>query len=159
MYTISPAISHLEAKDSHPFQNTIILWRLNLEWFLWIYLQLYTGIFDKKNQPKQRQKFFWRTCLHFNIYIDSPGFSDPYCMLGIMPGRLLDQDLSSAVLSDEEDHHRKEEKKRGGSLRKFSLTKKKKDKTVKELIPAKLIKTTDVKPNTVNPVWEEKFRL
>lgn len=90
---------------------------------------------------------------------DADGFSDPYCMLGIMPGRLLDQDLSSAVLSDEEDHHRKEEKKRGGSLRKFSLTKKKKDKTVKELIPAKLIKTTDVKPNTVNPVWEEKFRF
>lgn len=87
------------------------------------------------------------------------GFSDPYCMLGIMPGRLLDQDLSTAVLSDEEDHHKKEEKKRGGSLRKFSLTKRKKDKTVKELLPAKLIKTTDVKPNTVNPVWEEKFRL
>ena len=80
-------------------------------------------------------------------------------MLGIMPGRLLDQDLSAAVLSDEEDHHKKEEKKRGGSLRKFSLTKRKKDKTVKELLPAKLIKTTDVKPNTVNPVWEEKFRL
>ncbi|XP_061181860.1 BAI1-associated protein 3-like [Saccostrea echinata] len=92
---------------------------------------------------------------------DADGFSDPYCMLGIMPGRLLDQDLSSSpvTLSDEEDHHKKEEKKRGGSLRKFSLTKKKKDKTVKELLPAKLIKTTDVKPNTVNPVWEEKFRF
>ncbi|XP_048763860.1 BAI1-associated protein 3-like isoform X3 [Ostrea edulis] len=91
---------------------------------------------------------------------DADGFSDPYCMLGIMPGRLLDQDLSSAaVLSDEEEHHKKDEKKRGGSLRKFSLTKKKRDKTVKELLPAKLIKTTDVKPNTVNPVWEEKFRF
>ena len=99
--------------------------------------------------------------LRWNVFLNfSVGFSDPYCMLGIMPGRLVNEDLSGVILSDEEDQGEKKEKKRS-SLRRFSLTssKKKKDKTVKELLPARLIKTTDVKANTLNPVWEEKFRL
>ena len=36
---------------------------------------------------------------------------------------------------------------------------KKKDKTARDLIPAKFIRSTTVKPNTLDPIWNEKFRL
>lgn len=86
---------------------------------------------------------------------DPDGFSDPYCMCGIVPGRLINEDGSDqGVFSDEEDHG---EKKKSG--RKFSLTGKKKDKSVRNLLPARLIKTTFVVPNSVNPEWNEKFRF
>lgn len=87
------------------------------------------------------------------IYIS--GFSDPYCMCGIVPGRLLNEDGSDqGVFSDEDEH---QERKRSG--RKFSLTGKKKDKFARSMVPARLIKATHVVPNTVNPEWNEKFRL
>ena len=37
--------------------------------------------------------------------------------------------------------------------------KKKRDKTARDLIPAKYIRSTSVKPHTLDPVWNEKFRL
>ncbi|KAJ8319416.1 hypothetical protein KUTeg_004507 [Tegillarca granosa] len=90
---------------------------------------------------------------------DADGYSDPYCMVGIIPGRLADQDLSNIVFSDDEEPKPKEKEKKSG-LRKFSTSlRKKKDPTVKDLLPAKYIRTTIVQPNTLNPVWNEKFRL
>ena len=78
-------------------------------------------------------------------------------MMGILPGRLIDPGASGNYSSDEENKlHRKE-----SSLKqKFTQSfKRKKDKTARDTIPAKFIRSTSVKPNTLNPVWNEKFRL
>lgn len=93
-----------------------------------------------------------------NLYIS--GFSDPYCMLGIMPGRRMEHEGSteggSMGSSDEENSSRPREKEKRG-LRKFSL--RKKSTALRDLLPAKYIQTTSVIPNTLNPVWNDKFRL
>ena len=93
------------------------------------------------------------------------GFSDPYCMLGIMPGKPREHHGSSSdsavFSSDDESKPRDKEKK--SALRKFSASfKRRKDKdrsSVRDLLPAKYIRTTSVKSNTLNPEWNEKFRL
>lgn len=83
------------------------------------------------------------------------GFSDPYCMGGIVPGRrLIENESDQGVFSDEDEHL---ERRKSG--RKFSLTGKKRDKSARNMVPARLIRTTHVVPNTVNPEWNEKFRL
>lgn len=88
---------------------------------------------------------------------DADGFSDPYCMLGIMPERMLYVEGSEAsILSDEETSPKLKEKDKGSS-KKISI--KKKSVSVRDLLPAKYIQTTNVIPNTLNPVWNEKFRF
>ncbi|XP_063790639.1 BAI1-associated protein 3 [Pseudophryne corroboree] len=73
---------------------------------------------------------------------DANGFSDPYCMLGIM-----------IVQSSKETEEKKE--------RKFSFRKKKdkmeKRSSIREVLPAKYIQVTEVKSNTLNPIWNENF--
>ncbi|XP_053707641.1 BAI1-associated protein 3 [Synchiropus splendidus] len=73
---------------------------------------------------------------------DANGYSDPYCMLGILVGQ-SPRDL--------------EEKKE----RKFSFRKRKdkleKRSSTKEALPAKSIQVTEVKPETLNPIWDEHF--
>uniref|UniRef100_A0A3B4BAC7 Uncharacterized protein n=1 Tax=Periophthalmus magnuspinnatus TaxID=409849 RepID=A0A3B4BAC7_9GOBI len=70
------------------------------------------------------------------------GYSDPYCMLGILEGQ---------------SPHDTEEKKE----RKFSFRKRKekleKRLSTKEALPARCIQVTEVKPETLNPVWDEHF--
>ncbi|XP_013387652.1 BAI1-associated protein 3 isoform X2 [Lingula anatina] len=92
---------------------------------------------------------------------DADGFSDPYCMLGIIPGSRLSGAANAkdeGFSSDEEKHHKKK-----NPLQKFSESLRKKhgsnkaDK--KEKLPAKYIQATTVKNNTLNPVWNEKFRF
>ncbi|XP_067859183.1 BAI1-associated protein 3 isoform X2 [Heptranchias perlo] len=73
---------------------------------------------------------------------DANGFSDPYCMLGIL--------LGQAARETEEKKERK-----------FSF-KRKKDKmekrsSLREALPAKYIQVTNVKSNTLNPVWNESY--
>lgn len=72
------------------------------------------------------------------------GYSDPYCMLGILVGQ-----------SPREMEEKKE--------RKFSFRKRKekleKRSSTKEVLPAKCIQVTEVKPETLNPVWDEHFVL
>lgn len=74
----------------------------------------------------------------------SAGYSDPYCMLGILVGQ-----------SPRETEERKE--------RKFSFRKRKekleKRSSVKEVLAARDIQVTEVKPETLNPVWNEHFVL
>uniref|UniRef100_A0A3Q0T7J5 BAI1 associated protein 3 n=1 Tax=Amphilophus citrinellus TaxID=61819 RepID=A0A3Q0T7J5_AMPCI len=71
-----------------------------------------------------------------------PGYSDPYCMLGILVGQ-----------SPRETEEKKE--------RKFSFRKRKdkleKRSSTKEVLPARCIQVTEVKPETLNPVWDEHF--
>ena len=84
-------------------------------------------------------------------------------MLGIMPGRRLqneEQALEKASVgsSDEENNSPIEKDRKGHGFR-FSMKKKEKSGAVRDLLPAKYIQTTTVKPNTLNPVWNERFRL
>uniref|UniRef100_A0AAZ1XLR2 BAI1 associated protein 3 n=1 Tax=Oreochromis aureus TaxID=47969 RepID=A0AAZ1XLR2_OREAU len=73
---------------------------------------------------------------------DANGYSDPYCMLGILVGQ-----------SPRETEEKKE--------RKFSFRKRKdkleKRSSTKEVLPARCIQVTEVKPETLNPVWDEHF--
>ena len=113
------------------------------------------------------------------------GFSDPYCMLGIVPELrkfVLPQQSNGAggVSSDEEGGNANspnENKlgfmKRLKSFRKSTIRRSQgRDKSVsnsgtspqnnsslRDKLPAKYIQTTDVKKATLNPVWMEKFRL
>ncbi|KAK7113155.1 hypothetical protein V1264_012499 [Littorina saxatilis] len=102
---------------------------------------------------------------------DADGFSDPYCMLGIMPGRDCGQDNDSGGVFSSDDEsgggarggsRDKEGAERRAGSKRFSLHKKR-DRShslaVRDQLPAKLIRTTIVKPNTLNPVWKEKFRF
>ncbi|XP_052791167.1 BAI1-associated protein 3-like isoform X2 [Mya arenaria] len=88
---------------------------------------------------------------------DADGFSDPYCMLGIMPGRRMQSfegsQEGSMGSSDEENSPRSKDK----AFKRFSL--KKKSAALRDMLPAKYIQTTSVRPNTLNPVWNEKFRF
>ncbi|XP_051878181.1 BAI1-associated protein 3 isoform X2 [Pristis pectinata] len=73
---------------------------------------------------------------------DANGFSDPYCMLGITQGHATQE----------------VEEKKG---RKFSFRRKRekmeKRSSLKNVLPAKYIQVTDVKSNTLNPVWNESY--
>ncbi|XP_072123394.1 BAI1-associated protein 3 [Mobula birostris] len=73
---------------------------------------------------------------------DANGFSDPYCMLGITQGQTTQE----------------VEEKKG---RKFSFRRKRekmeKRSSLKDVLPAKYIHVTDVKSNTLNPVWNESY--
>lgn len=81
---------------------------------------------------------------HFDTFLGSVGYSDPYCMLGIILGQ-----------NSKETEEKKE--------RKFSFRKKKekfdKRSSVKEVLAARDIQVTEVKPETLNPVWNEHFVL
>uniref|UniRef100_A0A8D8TBQ9 BAI1-associated protein 3 n=1 Tax=Cacopsylla melanoneura TaxID=428564 RepID=A0A8D8TBQ9_9HEMI len=118
---------------------------------------------------------------------DPNGFSDPYCMLGIQPPNTSSpqasspgspnipassgghrQGPSSRALSegglDPEDSKREHHEK----LRKhhsFRLSFKRKDRrethrdSISSAVPAKFIRATSVRPQTLNPRWNEKFRF
>ncbi|XP_076324975.1 BAI1-associated protein 3-like isoform X2 [Tachypleus tridentatus] len=89
---------------------------------------------------------------------DPNGFSDPYCMLGILAGGLQENRRNS----DEDGERSRNSPKRQG-LRKFGASFKRRDRSrsnsTTENLPAKFIRTTTVKPHTLNPKWNEKFRL
>lgn len=104
------------------------------------------------------------------IYI---GFSDPYCMLGIQPAAgilpsspqptLQPRTLSDIGFDNNLDAHS------GDKLRKhhsFRLSFKRKDGNRREQrdslggpVPAKFIRATSIKPHTLCPKWNEKFKL
>ncbi|XP_068823449.1 BAI1-associated protein 3 isoform X2 [Capricornis sumatraensis] len=67
---------------------------------------------------------------------DPNGFSDPYCMLGILP--------ASGAMREPSPHKEQRFSFRKGSKRGGPL-------------PAKCIQVTEVKSSTLNPVWKEHF--
>ncbi|XP_065780036.1 BAI1-associated protein 3 isoform X1 [Muntiacus reevesi] len=67
---------------------------------------------------------------------DPNGFSDPYCMLGILP--------ASGAVQEPSPHKEQRFSFRKGSKRGGPL-------------PAKCIQVTEVKSSTLNPVWKEHF--
>ncbi|KAF0299412.1 BAI1-associated protein 3 [Amphibalanus amphitrite] len=132
---------------------------------------------------------------------DADGFSDPYCMLGIVPGAVSGGDRSTPPGSPrvsrsshappaEEDGEERQLNTHADKLRKhhsFRLSFKRKPESrpsvvsspssagsggggggcgreghrdsLSHAVPAKFIRATTVKPNTLDPRWEEKFRL
>lgn len=66
------------------------------------------------------------------------GFSDPYCMLGILPASGTPREQSG---QKEQRFSFRKGSKRSGPL------------------PAKCIQVTEVKSSTLNPVWKEHFLL
>ncbi|KAG8196992.1 hypothetical protein JTE90_013136 [Oedothorax gibbosus] len=98
---------------------------------------------------------------------DPNGFSDPYCMLGIQPANTLERRNSS---DDEFGSGSSGSGGKGGSpgggrrgLKKLGASLKRRDRirsnSISETLPAKFIRTTSVKPQTLNPRWNEQFRL
>lgn len=84
-------------------------------------------------------------------------------MMGILPGSRAVAEGSENFSSDEESstslRPKREERKSALQSFKQSFKRKKDHKTARDLIPARYIQTTQVKPNTLNPLWNEKFRL
>ena len=85
-------------------------------------------------------------------------------MLGIMPGSRHQKEEHSpaervSVGSSDEENSSPLEKDRKGHGFRFSMKKKERSGAVRDLLPAKYIQTTSVKPNTLNPEWNERFRL
>uniref|UniRef100_A0A8C9SAS9 BAI1 associated protein 3 n=1 Tax=Scleropages formosus TaxID=113540 RepID=A0A8C9SAS9_SCLFO len=106
---------------------------------------------EEKDIIQQKVKESKRACFSLRVSVmkgrnllakDANGYSDPYCMLGILLGQ-----------SPRDIEERKE--------RKFSFRKKKdkleKRPSVREVLAAKCIQVTEVKPQTLNPVWNEHF--
>ncbi|KMQ96482.1 bai1-associated protein 3-like protein, partial [Lasius niger] len=116
---------------------------------------------------------------------DVNGFSDPYCMLGIQPGNagapLSPQTNLTAhsphtppasprqatrALSDggdnENSHHEKLRKHHSFRLsfkRKEHNSRREHRESLSGALPAKFIRATSVKPHTLSPRWNEKFRF
>ncbi|CAF2680653.1 unnamed protein product [Rotaria sp. Silwood2] len=110
---------------------------------------------------------------------DANGFSDPYCMLGIVPEvkKFVLPQQSSAVGASSDEEGSTDSKlgfmKRLKSFRKSTIRRsqgREKSTTstgsspqnncsLRDKLPAKYIQTTDVKKTTLNPIWMEKFRF
>ncbi|KAI3378998.1 hypothetical protein SNEBB_008817 [Seison nebaliae] len=97
---------------------------------------------------------------------DANGFSDPYCMLGIMPKQLLNENNGHKNKNDGSVNsflHRFGEslkfrpKKPEGKRTEYS--ERRSSFVIRDRLPARYIQTTDVKRCTLNPVWNQRFRF
>jgi len=79
-------------------------------------------------------------------------------MLGIIPGsRAAELSIASEDQSNKDSKSKSLLRKLSGSLRDKIKTNSKDKPT--HIIPAKFIQSTKVISNSLNPVWEEKFKL
>ncbi|XP_067135056.1 BAI1-associated protein 3-like isoform X2 [Centruroides vittatus] len=90
---------------------------------------------------------------------DPNGYSDPYCMLGIQPGSGTEDGRRYSW----EDEVAEKSKGSPRRLRKFGASLKRRERnrsnSLSDTLPAKFIRTTTVKPQTLCPKWNETFRL
>jgi len=95
---------------------------------------------------------------------DANGFSDPYCMLGLIGTKSRKHvDLTSMPSQDNMMADDKDWRARKASLYRSSRSKSRKDchtvEVILEQLPAKFIRATTVKKATLNPVWNEHFQM
>ncbi|XP_066902110.1 BAI1-associated protein 3 isoform X2 [Halyomorpha halys] len=108
---------------------------------------------------------------------DANGFSDPYCMLGIQPGAVssppppspcvspgrgaTSRALSEGGLDPTEKEPVHDKLRKHHSFRLSFKRKERKDHrdSLSSAVPAKFIRATSVRPQTLNPRWNEKFRF
>ncbi|KJH42395.1 C2 domain protein [Dictyocaulus viviparus] len=95
---------------------------------------------------------------------DINGFSDPFAMMGVVPGKL--EILENTSESSEEDPTKmpRNQQKRDSVIHRFSgsfrrKAGKKNSKICSGTIPAKLIKASSVQKKTLNPQWNERFQF
>ncbi|KAI8126251.1 BAI1-associated protein 3 [Lucilia cuprina] len=104
---------------------------------------------------------------------DANGFSDPYCMLGIQPDggppvsplplpptpRALSADMSAFDNNaTDSPPHRKHSFRLSFKRREGSSRREQRD-SLGGPVPAKFICATSIKPHTLNPKWNEKFKF
>ncbi|CAD6185172.1 unnamed protein product [Caenorhabditis auriculariae] len=99
---------------------------------------------------------------------DVNGFSDPFAMMGLVPGR-RENAIAVENVHPQEDEEikspRNASKKDGGLIHRFGGSFRRKVGTKKGkisdtgTIPAKLIKASSVQKKTLNPKWNEKFQF
>lgn len=92
-------------------------------------------------------------------------------MIGIVPESCQSQSQPSTPnklnvhhttsFPNDADETPKSPSRTGSALKKFSQSfkRKKQTQTARDLIPARFIKCTTVVNNSLNPIWNEKFRL
>ncbi|XP_055382640.1 BAI1-associated protein 3 isoform X2 [Condylostylus longicornis] len=102
---------------------------------------------------------------------DANGFSDPYCMLGIQPSeaatpisplpstpRNLSTDMAGGFDMSDSPNHRKHSF-RLSFKRKDGGTRREQRDSLSGPVPAKYIRATSIKPHTLCPKWNEKFKF
>ncbi|CAM1322555.1 BAIAP3 (predicted), partial [Pycnogonum litorale] len=92
---------------------------------------------------------------------DPNGFSDPYCMLGIQPGRASTSPPAASGYDSEESNSKKGNfsGRFRASFKRKGSKKERHESGGNETVPAKFIRVTSVKPHSLNPKWNEKFRF
>ncbi|EGT30138.1 hypothetical protein CAEBREN_23566 [Caenorhabditis brenneri] len=101
---------------------------------------------------------------------DVNGFSDPFAMMGVVPGtRKENQPMTDSAHPEKDEQEAKSPRalhgKKDGLMHRFGgsfrrkVNKKGKTQDTTGTIPAKLIKASSVQKKTLNPKWSEKFQF
>ncbi|CAI5455212.1 unnamed protein product [Caenorhabditis angaria] len=131
--------------------------------------QLHNSLMEKAKQSKPPSVLLNVALLEARDLIakDVNGFSDPFAMMGVVPGRREGlQEKAEICQQEEEDNksprnlHKKDGlmHRFGGSFRR-KVGPKKGKQSDSGTIPAKLIKASSVQKKTLNPRWNERFQL
>lgn len=128
--------------------------------------QLHNALMEKAKQNKPPVVLLNVLLLEAKDLIakDINGFSDPFAMMGVVPGK---REIPTEIESNDDESPKspRNQLKRDSVLHRFggSFRRKVGKKGVKEsdsgTIPAKLIKASSVQRKTLNPQWNERFQF